>query len=91
MWITAVPFSGVVDRHLQIAQSADDPRRPDLIGPAAAIAAGRIDVGQLDQPHLVVMPQRLMLRYVARENLPILRLAVMSDNVRSPPGGESRC
>jgi hypothetical protein len=49
----------VVDRHLQIAQSADDPRRPDLIGPAAAIAAGRIDVGRLDQPHLVVMPQRL--------------------------------
>jgi hypothetical protein len=34
-------------------------RRPDLIGPVVAIAAGRFDVGRLEQPHVVVMPQRL--------------------------------
>ena len=49
----------LADRHLQIPQAADDLRGRDLLGGVVAVARAGVHRGRLEQPDLVVMPQRL--------------------------------
>ena len=49
----------LADRHLQVPQAADDLRGRYLLGGVVAVAGARVHRGRRQQPHLVVVPQRL--------------------------------
>ena len=51
-------LADLVERHLQLAQPADDLGGLELLGPVAAVARERVDVGRPEQVELVVVPER---------------------------------
>jgi hypothetical protein len=82
--------SDVRQRRPEITQPADHLRDQHLGDRLVPVAAAQIDRGRLEEPDLVVMPLRLALKNVIREEAPMLTSVSVTPILDPPAGGESR-
>ena len=66
-------LADLVERHLQLAQPADDLGGLELLGPVAPVAGERVDVGRPEQVELVVVAERADAQPASRAKCPIER------------------
>ena len=79
----------VVDRQVEVAEPADQPGLGDLLGAVVAVAAARVGPGRLQQPHVVIVPQRLHGQEGHPREVADGQQAVHAHSLHSPPAGES--
>ena len=79
----------VVHRQVEVAEPADQPGLADLLGPVVAIAAARVGPRGLEQPHVVVVAQRLHGQERHPREVADGQQLRHASSLHSPPGGES--